>query len=245
MKIKSIAMFILAIVLLSVNAIGAAATSNETYELRYMDGQQVLKDNVNNITYLKAFTPDGKEVSLSEYKVLLESSENHSFSNTSPSNADEDLNLNPLVVSTIKYEETQKWTEVMPPRVATPVTDCRNSADKCPIRLEQGITTTEEFSVGVTTMEIPEIRAAASFTWSKSLASTTTIGTDLFVAKGKQGYLTWAPKYTFSKGNLKHYVTLPGGIASVVKEKKGVWGASPVKTATGHADGVIALAIKN
>ncbi|WP_019419471.1 hypothetical protein [Paenibacillus sp. OSY-SE] len=146
----------------------------------------------------------------------------------------------------VKYQETQKWSELMNPKKATPTTDCRNSAAPCSIKLEQGISNTEEFSVGVETIEIPAIRSSASFTWTKSAISTTTIGTDLTVPKGKKGYLTWAPKFNFTKGNLKHYVTLPGGDFRLVKEKKGEWGASPALTpATGFADGIIAIVIEN
>ncbi|MBG9791103.1 hypothetical protein ABD76_00565 [Paenibacillus dendritiformis] len=245
---KSLLLVISSLLLFSVhNSTSYAVAPSEDYKIQYIDGQKVLYDNTNGITYVKAVKLDGTEVSLEEYKLVLEDSKRLRTSRLSSKT----LELNPHndivpldVVSTIKYKETSKWTELMNPRRATPTTDCRNSASACTIKLEQGISTSEEFSINVTTLEMPIISSNASFSWTTSATSSKTTGTDLAVPKGKKGYLTWAPKYNFTKGDLKHYVTLPGGDFRLVKEKKGEWGASPATTAMGFADGVIALAIE-
>lgn len=210
------------------------------------NGEKILIDTSQNIHYIKAYTADGTEISLEEYKSLLDSSNKSEQLLSAPLFTEKNHSVSPLstgVIDMSYYSETLKWSEHMPPRVATPTTDCRNSSADCPINISQSFTDSQSFSAGLSSKDMQYIQANASFTWTKS--STSVYSTTLSVPKGKRGYLTWSPKYNFSKGDITYAGVYPYIGYQVISVTKDVWGASPAQTVLNFTDGIWAIAIVN
>ncbi|MCM3338492.1 hypothetical protein M3650_07565 [Paenibacillus sp. MER TA 81-3] len=214
----------------------------------YENGEKVLIDEKDNVKYYEAFKADGTPVPLEKYMESLKkgrilaaqiSSKSNLYKNT-----DAEELVNPLnVVDMSYYSEKQKWSELMTPRKASADLNCTGSALPCPISKGETITSTENWGAGLTAGDKSYIKANASFQWSTSSASNLTY--TLYVKIGRTGYLTFAPRYNFTKGNITYMGCYPVTGCQTMGTKTDVWGASPAKVAGDHADGEFAIAYVN
>ncbi|EFM09448.1 hypothetical protein PaecuDRAFT_3495 [Paenibacillus curdlanolyticus YK9] len=223
------------------------------YEITKKNGVELLHDSVANVDYTQAFMSDGTPISLESYKEILENSNSNNLPTIEDGNqaiapADSNIGIQPMSMTSVYfYTETQHWSAVQTPRIASDIVDCRNSAQNCAITANLGITSTESWSANITAQaEKSAIKGSSSFSYTWSTAETSQIGYTLYVAKGKKGHLTFAPIYDFSKGDLVigYYADIVGYVP--VETKNGIWGATPEKFSVGNQHftyGVWALAI--
>lgn len=225
------------------SAFAQADSSSDQYKISYNEqGDKVLIDAKENISYLKAYKSDGTEISLEEYKAYLEEAKNSPFTldSTQGENSSKNLVVSPMAYQDLTmYYEKQKWTEAMNPRRATATTNCAGSAQPCPISVTQMLTDTESFSGSLTGGDKNYIKANASFTWSTS--SSSGYSTTLYIPVGKKGYITWSPRYNFTKGDINYAYIDETGYHNI-GTKYDVWGATPAKTSSGFTDGIWGLA---
>ncbi|WP_110930259.1 hypothetical protein [Paenibacillus bouchesdurhonensis] len=208
-------------------------------------GDKILKDTQNGLVYTQAFLADGTPITLEEYMASLQSG--RSLLNQLQINKSTEKTLDNKftpqnVLDASYFQKKQSWTEAMTPRRASASVDCRGSASPCPISSTETITSTETWSVGLTAGDKNFIKGNAGFTWVSSSASQ--LSYTLYIPKDRMGYITFAPRYTFVKGDIHYIGCYPITGCQSMGTKTDVWGASPTKTSTGHADGIFALAFE-
>ncbi|MBJ6362344.1 hypothetical protein ACFOQM_13700 [Paenibacillus sp. GCM10012307] len=214
----------------------------------YKDGEKVLVDDKENLTYIQAFLADGTPITLEEYKVELEKGRLFQSQNEPDfrfeKNNSKSREINPLNAVDMSYfTKTDSWSELMTPQKASATVDCRNSAQACPISSSTSITSTETWTAGLTAGDKSYVKASAGFQWASS--SSSQLNYTLYVPNTKKGYLTFAPRYNFVKGDITYITCVPVTGCQTYGNKNGVWGGSPAKLSSGHADGVFALAYEN
>ncbi|MBN3526541.1 hypothetical protein [Paenibacillus apiarius] len=128
----------------------------------------------------------------------------------------------------------------MTPRRASANLNCTGSAQPCPISKGETITSTVTWSAGLTAGDKSYIKANTSFSWSESSSSSLTY--ILYVKVNRTGYLTFAPRYNFTKGDITYMGCYPVTGCQTMGTKKDVWAGSPaVVCSEGHADGEFAI----
>lgn len=89
--------------------------------------------------------------------------------------------------------------------------------------------------ISITSTIKSKIQSGASFNWNTSLQSSAQFSLTISIPSGKTGYVQFRPRYNVTEGTLTQYVTTD----SIVETYKyDVWGQSPIKLATGFADGI-------
>lgn len=250
LKHKILSFMISALLIVAVAAPVSAQESRLDFGLMIVNenGQEVLIDKKENITYYQAFLADGTPIPLEIYMENLKQSRameqyvNKEINETTIATNNNIVNSLNYVDFTY-YTEKQKWSEYMTPRKASTTVDCRNSAQPCLISQADAIISTESWSAGITGGDKSYVKANASFQWTTSSSSTLTV--TLYVPTNKKGYLTFAPKYNFTKGDITYMGCFPYTGCSVFGTKTDVWGASPATIFNGHTDGMWALAFEN
>ncbi|MCY9517672.1 DUF6060 domain-containing protein [Paenibacillus apiarius] len=215
----------------------------------YENGEKVLVDEKDNVKYYEAFKADGTPVPLEKYmdnlkKARILAAQIFSESSLYNNNDDKEI-ITPLnVVDMSSYSEKQKWSELMTPRRASANLNCTGSAQPCPISKGETITSTVTWSAGLTAGDKSYIKANTSFSWSESSSSSLTY--TLYVKVNRTGYLTFAPRYNFTKGDITYMGCYPVTGCQTMGTKKDVWAGSPaVIGSNGHADGEFAIAYVN
>lgn len=107
----------------------------------------------------------------------------------------------------------------------------------------QSVTITHSFGGSFGTTLGDKIKASATFTWNKSAASSITFSGSFRVPSGKIGYVGFTPYLNKTWGTgYEDTMTQTGVISS--RNIGTVYGLSPKKLSSGHADGVYTLVYK-
>lgn len=228
-------------------------SSQPRYVIETWKGELTLFDKKENVHYSKAWSSDGKEISLTEYKANLENRDNieskitnyrKSATVTSNKSSAESV-ITPLAdpsnADLTTYSEIYRATGDGTSVKATDNVNCANSAQPCPIGVSLSVTTTEQWNVGITAGDKSYVKGTVGFTWNSTSASAQSYG--LFVPIGKTGYLTYTPVMTFTAGYLNYKAMINWVIYDY--GSKFVDAASPVKRADGKTDGTWALVLTN
>ncbi|MBG9736663.1 hypothetical protein [Paenibacillus alvei] len=229
----------------------SAQVSNDDYGLKitYENGEKVLIDQKENVRYYEAFKADGTPVPLEKYMENLKKarilSEQISSENNPYNNSDNEEIVTPLnVVDMSSYSEKQKWTELMTPRRASANINCTGSGQHCPISKGETLTSTVTWGAGLTAGDKSYIKANTSFSWSESSSSNLTY--TLYVKVNRTGYLTFAPRYNFTKGDISYMACYPVTGCKNMGSKKDVWAGVPATIGEdGHTNGEFAIAYVN
>lgn len=155
----------------------------------------------------------------------------------------EDPNLiNPYAVVT-KYFENRTYIGLGSATKVTP--DVRGPA-QLNVTISRTITNSFGGDIGITSSISQAISSGASFTWHRSLGSSTSIGTTFSVPANKIGYVQFTPYLNVTVGDVyRYHYTLPLYILIRQEYVGGAWGGSPIRLAGGYADGIYELKVKN
>ncbi|MBX4152324.1 hypothetical protein [Paenibacillus lautus] len=216
--------------------------NSENYILVDKDGKPAIYNKTDDTFIVEAFNLDGSEVSLEEYRNLLNDSLDYSKKNIlAGSSPFQDQSVTPLsYINMDFYTESNNYNSLGTPLKMTPDIDCKYSATHCTINKADGKTTTESYSSNVTGGDKNYIKMGAYFTWSTSATVTYSYGWS--IPKGEIGYLQFTPRYKVSVGTITY-----AGIFNGVYERLGtkdVWGQSPIKLSSGEADGIWGIVLK-
>lgn len=229
----------------------------ETPQTRYVietwKGELTLFDKKENVHYSKAWSSDGKEISLTEYKTNLENRDyiENKIANlrkSAPVNSNKlsrESLITPLAdpsnADLTTYQEIYRAVGDGSTVKATDYVDCTYSAQPCPIGISAQVSTTEQWNAGITAGDKSYVKGTVGFTWNTTSTSAQSYG--VFVPINKTGYLTYTPKMTFTSG----YLNLKAMINWVIYDygTKYVDAASPLKRYDGKTDGTWALVLIN
>lgn len=108
-----------------------AATNDELYSFTTKDGEPALYDHANKAYVVKAWTADGKEISLSEYKSIIEGSNKLNTQNaiTLTSNDNQKTNQQVEKINALNYinmnyyEKDLTWAATASPQKVSPSVD--------------------------------------------------------------------------------------------------------------------------
>jgi hypothetical protein len=224
----------------------ASPAGEELFTFVTQGDKQVLFDKKNKVYVYEAFTADGKEISLTEYKNIMEKSDklNKSKGQVSKSyDAVTNLGIGTeyYYLDMSYYEEDLAWAATASPRKATPTVQCSQySPEPCKIKVENAMSDSESFSIGVDAGDEKYIRAGASFTWETS--STSVVGTEMAIPIGKSGYITWAPYFNHTRGYVHYAYSDQLGYHYLGKSEM-LYAQSPRTLYNGHTDGIWALVV--
>ncbi|MFE6800061.1 hypothetical protein, partial [Paenibacillus chitinolyticus] len=225
-----------------------AAKTDEKYTFAKKDGKEALYDNANKVFIVDAWTADGKKLSLTEYKIILENSERArndaslNFSNSELNQSRKNIinTINPLNILVMNYYENDlSWAATGTPEKVTPSVDCPSwQPAACQVQVQYAIQTTESFSVNVDAGDKNYIRGNAGFSWSTS--SQSQVGATYQIPQGDRGYITFAPWINYTRGYIHYAYSDQTGYHYLGKSDM-KFANAPKKLPNGFTDGVFSV----
>jgi len=216
----------------------------EIYLYNTVTGEKMVQayriDENNNIVYLDLEALAG-HLNAMEYAKRLNLVEDIPLPKSPASQKDNDVV--PQYTTLLpwrEYRETRSYTKLGTPEKVTP-----DYVGPYTITHATSITVTESFggSVSISGAVKDAIKAGASFTWSRSAQSSTTIGGNTTVPEGKIGYVQFTPYLNVSEGDVYYCVASSTGKITKIYEGT-AWGSCPKKLSNGMADGIYQLILR-
>lgn len=173
-----------------------AATNDELYSFTTKDGEPALYDHANKVYVVKAWTADGKEISLSEYKSIIEGSNKLNTQNMTTLTPGNNQKTNKQVekinalnyINMNYYEENLKWAATGSPQKVSPSVDCPSwQPVPCPVQVTDSVQSSESFSTNVDAGDKNYIRVNTGFTWQST--SQSQVGVTYQIPLGERGML--------------------------------------------------------
>ena len=137
-----------------------------------------------------------------------------------------------LPTQSYSYKQTQSYKGIGSAQKCTP-----DVVGPASLSYGQSFSVTNSFgaSISLNSGAQRAIKAGATFSWSISLSTASNFGLVYTVPANMTGYVRFRPYYNVTKGTLSITYLQDGKLLGV--EKYSVWGQSPIKTASGFADG--------
>ncbi|MCP3772729.1 hypothetical protein NLX71_05265 [Paenibacillus sp. MZ04-78.2] len=224
-----------------------AATNDELYSFTTKDGEPALYDHANKAYVVKAWTADGKEISLSEYKSIIEGSNKLNTQNAITLAPSENQKTNQQVekinalnyINMNYYEKDLTWAATATPQKVSPSVDCPSwQPAPCPVQVTDSVQSSESFSTGVDAGDKNYIRVNAGFTWQET--SQSQVGVTYQIPLGQRGYVTFAPYFNHTRGYIHYAYSDQSGYHYLGKSKM-KFAQSPKVLSNGLADGVYSV----
>ncbi len=233
--------FILALCVINAHAF-AASPKDYWYVTTDQNGEIVLHNNATGETITEAFrfteTGERVPVDLQFYaNELNESIAMHATTEKTMILSSDALLRGP---STYAYTFEESSTEKKLGESIKVTSDIRGPAT---VTYGESVTIMDSFGgdISITAKIENAIEAGASFTWNKSLSSSSQFSVAYDVPAGRIGYIKFTPYYNISSGTIVRRLYSPSLIKT---DRFPGWGKSPIKLSTGFADGVYALVKK-
>lgn len=233
--------FVLALCFINIQVF-AAAPQDYWYATADQNGAIVLHNDATGETITDAFrfTETGERVPVDLQLYASELNESIEINSTMEKimvfSSDTVLRGPSTYVYTFEESSTEK-------KLGTAIKVTSDIEGPATVTYGESATITDSFGGNISINEKIEdaIEVGASFTWNKSLASSAQFSVAYDVPVGRTGYIKFTPYYNISSGTIVRRLYSP----SLVKtDRFPGWGKSPIKLATGFADGVYALVKK-
>lgn len=249
--------FLSAVAIFTVTSTGAfadsAPKSSERYTIISEDGYQYLQDSVDGIKYAQPVTAEGENITLEEYKSLLEAGINNQthLQQNDSSLQNEDVNqtqpndFTSLAATYKTYEfilsNQLRGADPAYKKTVSAAIQCPGGTGSSPCNIQatwQAITS-HTYSAGVEAGWKEYIRLTGTYAFGKQIANGTTYTVP--IAPGKTGYLTFTPFIIQHHGKIKTTTYINGYYAGEELSPL-VWGKGAELLPSGEANGVYALA---
>ncbi len=219
------------------------STATERYSIINVDGIEVIRDSFEKVYISSPVESDGKQLSLLEYKEILEQSDKLSEQLISIDEQSlvqsEQYNAAAVVLIGLpSYEENLGWRATGSKVQVSAWINCPSGGSDCSIASTTQKTFTHEFSANVESGWKDYIRLGASYTWSSQTSTSTTY--TLPVKAGKTAYMSFRPWINYTRGYVTTTWYSNGWYAGTTTSDM-VFGNGPDMLSNGEANGIYAL----
>ncbi len=238
-RITSILLTMAMMMGLSAHSFAVDPHSNEEWLVKYDEKGTVYLEN--SITGEKAVRAVQFDEQGNPYDVDLISyaAELNATGETAPVHmtASEPSSILPLSGNSgTRYEETRWYYQTGEARKVSPTV--KASQNGATISYGESITIENSFSGGITfTAAVKKIiQGGVSFSWNESLSTSSSFGVTFTLNDGQSGYIAFLPRFIVSQGTYyEERITTTAKYSITAK--------SPIKLATGYADGTYMLVL--